>query len=320
MILGYWSMVHKNIEGYMEYDINKRWYKNRKKGLSAVIRCYGDEKKIGPCIESCTELFDEIIVVLTEIKDDRTEDIVRSFNSSKIKLYKYPFRVKVALSQKELFKKMGRIKYNSKEIFTSPIIKRGTVHAFSYLTNWGLSKTTYSHIAPQWDADHILLPKYNNKKFKEFILSKNNIRVSGYNIATPDFKYLSKKMPYHSNHPRFFKVTKWFFYFGTIHNGEGTSYRVSFLDQLKDIRNYILYPFQQIQLIKNLLADKDYVFPHPIYLHTKLINLKEDLNTQGKYTGSKEYNKWRHSNCRDLGKKIDVEVPEFVFKKPEDYI
>ena len=89
MFSDYFGMVTENIEGYKEFNIKKDWYKNRKKRLSALIRCYGDELWIGAFIESCLPLFDEIVVVIDETINDISEKIINSFTPHKIKTLKY---------------------------------------------------------------------------------------------------------------------------------------------------------------------------------------------------------------------------------------
>lgn len=316
MVFDYFRMITENIEGYEDFNIDRNWYKNRKKGLSALIRCYGEERWIGPCIEGCLQLFDEIVVVIVEIDGDRTEDIVKSFKSPKIKIYRYPFelkQVKAPVYETRLQRKIDALS----EIFVSPKYKRGSVHTISYLTNWGMSKTTYSHVAPQWDADHILRPEFATKEFKSFILSKNHIRVAGYNVVTEDYKYLSKKNPLHSHHPRFFKVDRLLYYAGNKYNLDIVSYRSSII-QLRMLENYFLFPLQQIQCMMNLLSHKDVIFNEPIYFHTKFLRSQEELFYDTRYL-NEEYHK-QFDECSEKGKELIVNVPKFVFKKPEDYL
>ncbi|WP_342305946.1 hypothetical protein [Methanolobus sp. ZRKC5] len=250
-----YRMITENIEGYKEFNIDRNWYKNRKKGLSAVIRCFGDERWIGPCIESCLPLFDEIVVVIVKIEGDRTEEIVRSFKSPKIKIYNYPFsldQVEAPIYKNKMHQKLDSLS----ELFVSPEFKRGSVHTISYLTNFGMSKTTLSHVTPQWDADHILRPEFATEEFKEFILSKDHIRVSGYNVVTEDYMYLSEKSPIHSSHPRFYKADKHLYFAGNKYLLDIVSYRSSIV-QLKMLENYFLFPIQQMQCMKNLILGRD---------------------------------------------------------------
>jgi len=292
MGLSYCQMATENVEGFTDYNIDKNWYKNRPKGISAVIRCYGEERWIGPCIESCLPLYDEIVVTLTEVEGDRTEDIVKSFHSSKIKLIKYPFKL---TSQKD-------------KGFSSD-----SVYQFSYYTNWGLSKTKYSHISARWDADHVLRPEYSTKKFKEYVLSKSNIRVRGYNVVTPDFKYISKTDPYLSFHVRFAKANPYLYFVG---NSDYATYYG--LPQWFSPKHWHRFPVQQAQSIFNRLLFKDSRIEEPIFFHTKFLKSQENLlKVKGKYyIGEGKYDK----TGLEPGEKIVVETPDCAFKKPKDYL
>ncbi|MDY6894555.1 MAG: hypothetical protein SVO01_03925 [Thermotogota bacterium] len=316
MVFERFKMITENTEGYEDFNIDKNWHKNRKKGLSALIRCYGDESWIGPCIEGCLDLFDEIVVVVVSVESDRTKEIAESFKSSKIKVYEYPFelkQVKAPVYNSRLEQKIDALS----EFFVSPRYKRGSIHTISYLTNWGMSKTTYSHVAPQWDADHLLRPEFATEDFKKDILSKNHIRVAGYNVVTHDFKYLSKKSPIHSHHPRFFKVDRLLYYAGNKYLLDIVSYRTSII-QLKMIENYFLFPLQQIQCAINLLLDRDVIIDEPIYFHTKFLRSEEEITYDTRYLND-EYHK-QFEECSEKGEILTVNVPDFVFKKPEDYL
>lgn len=59
------------------------------KKLSVAIITYNEEKNIGPCIESCLEMADEI-VILDSVSTDKTEKISKSYPS--VKFYKQKFK------------------------------------------------------------------------------------------------------------------------------------------------------------------------------------------------------------------------------------
>jgi len=245
-----------------------------------------------PCIESCLPLYDEIIVTLTDVEGDRTEDIVKSFDSSKVKIYKYPFK----------------ISHQNKGY-----LSRDSIHQFSYYTNWGLSKTRFSHVSARWDADHVLRPEYANKKFRDFILSKNNIRVRGYNVVTPDFKYLSRMDPIHSFHVRFAKITPFLNFVGD--SDTATYYG---FPQWFSFSHWYNFPVQQAMSVFNRLFFRDARVADPIFFHTKFLKMKDNvLDIDGKFcVGLGKYSR----ESLKSGKKIDSKVPDCAFKKPEDYI
>jgi hypothetical protein len=299
-----YQMVTENIEGYSDFDIDRNWYKHRKPGISAVIRCYGEERWIGPCIESCLPLYDEIVVTLTEVEGDRTRDIIQSFHSSKIKIYEYPF-------------KLGKKFMRNPKHNLSPQHNCYSVHQFSYYTNWGLSKTTYSHVSARWDADHILRPEYSTQSFKDLILSKSNIRVRAFNVVTPDFTHLSKIEPFQTFHVRFAEVNPYLYF-----NGNSDSATYYGLPQLLFLKRWYEYPVQQTQCLFNRLLFKDYRVVDPIFFHTKylkIIEKKFDIN--GKFhTGINPAAVKYNQACLLPGEKISVTIPDVVFKKPEDYL
>ena len=292
MGLNYCQMATENIEGFTDFNIDENWYKNRPQGLSAVIRCYGEERWIGACIESCLPLYDEIVVTLTQVEGDGTEDIVKSFKSSKIKIIKYPFKLKAQKKKK----------YSC-----------DSVYQFSYYTNWGLSKTKYSHISARWDADHVLRPEYATKKFHDYVLSKSNIRVRGFNVVTPDFKYISKTDPYLSYHVRFAKANPYLCFVG---NSDYATYYG--LPQWFSPKHWLHFPVQQTQSIFNRLFIRDGRIEEPIFFHTKYLKVKENLlKVKGKYCVGE--NKYTEAGL-EVGKKIDVNIPKCAFKKPDDYL
>jgi glycosyltransferase involved in cell wall biosynthesis len=145
------EMPLKNIEGHLQYDIPEDWYAYRSEGISAFIRTKGDERWIGPCIESILDFFDEIVVTIDKATSDRTAKILAGFESKKIQIYRYPFEL-------------------------DPSAPEDSVHSGAYYSNWTISKTNYSHVC-QWDADMIMLPKL--KECKDLILLMNVVRFAG---------------------------------------------------------------------------------------------------------------------------------------------
>lgn len=286
-------MATENVEGHTDFSIDPDWYKNRELGLSAVIRCYGEERWIGPCIESCLPLYDEILVTLTEVEGDRTEDVVKSFKSDKIRILKYPFKI---------FSK-------NKSLFSCD-----SVHQFSYYTNWGLSKTRFSHVSARWDADHILLPEYATKDFHDFVLSKSNVRVRGFNVVTSDFKHVSETKPLQSFHVRFARVNPYLCFTGD--SDYATYYGIP---QWFKFFNWRHFPAQQIMSITNRLFFRDAKVMDPIFFHTKFLKLQEvKPGVDGRFLDKRNKNFMKDS--QNIGKEIDVKVPDFVFKTPGDYL
>lgn len=294
-----------NREGICSYDLPADWYECRSKGISAFLRVRGEERWIGPCIESIIDFFDEIVITI-EPTGDRTMDIIRSFGSPKIRVFEYPFKLDA----------------------TAPA---DSIHSGIYYSNWTVAHTSCSHVC-QWDADMILLP--SSTRDKEFILRKNIVRFAGYDVVTPDFKYISISDRSDSKRlrkladVRIYRVNKHLF---TIWNerlynrGKNHPGKYSFnaiMDRfnyfgntidLFDPRLWKQYPHSQWQHFVNLLMRKDYAFPAPIYLHVKYLK-----DWKGRYVTQADDAAADPSSTK--GKPIPVAIPAFVFKTPEDYL
>ena len=175
----------KNLEKLSKYNINPQYYKGRKRGISAMMRVGDEEDFIEPSIRSVLDFFDEIIVVLNNPRD-KTEEIVRSIKSDKIKIFHYPF---------ELYPNgPGHDKY-----------PKDSVKEISYYYNWCLQHTTFSHVC-KWDGDMVALSNF--KRLRKTVLNNDIVYFEGLNIAGPDLNRLSKEKPIAASEPRFFKVTK----------------------------------------------------------------------------------------------------------------
>jgi hypothetical protein len=296
-----------NRERFTQFDIPKDWYVHRPKGISAYIRTKGDERWIGPCVESILDFFDEIVVTF-EDTGDRTVDILNGFRSPKISVHKYPFKL-------------------------DPTAVEDSVHSGAYYTNWTVSRTSYSHVC-HWDADMILIPEFNTRENRETILDSNIIRFSGYDVVTPDFNYISKSD--RSDSPQFrrladiriYRVNKHLFtiwneklYLRGLQNPGKYSFnaimdRFNYYGNVIDIfdpRIWKKYPWSQFHHLSNIVMRKDVVIPKPIYLHVKYLKeWKERYVTNA--------NESTADPSSERGKMMPVEIPPFVFKTPEDYI
>lgn len=295
------EMILENKEGYTDYNIDPDWHKNRKPGISVVVRCYGEERWIGPCIESLLPLVDEILVTMTEKEADRTETIVQQFHSPKIRLFKYPFTFSKAAIRTHQTK--------FQRMFFPQFGGDASVHSFSYYTNWGMSKTRFTHVAPKWDPDMWLLPRFTSKEFKEFLLSKSTVYTTGYNVATADFRYLSKLWPIQGPEPRFYKVDQYKFHYGEI---DGPSYQGPM--HLIYTGRWVQFPVQQAQCLFNNILRRDVYYPWPVFIHTKLL---------GKHYRERRFIGFGDGSLDPLlmpGKQMPIQIPEFVWKTPENYL
>lgn len=190
-VLGKKNYYCKNYEKISDFYLDRYFYKNRKHGLSAMMRLKNDERWIFFAIQSVIEDVDEIIVILQNCTDN-TEVILKSFNSEKIKIYHYPFNCFPAGSKHKNYLK-------------------NSIFNLAYYYNFALNKTNFSYVW-KWDGDH---SAYEDrlKEIREIVDSEEYdiIHFKGYDIYGADLKYLCKN-PYTSNEPWIFKVSKKTFY------------------------------------------------------------------------------------------------------------
>lgn len=303
-------MILENTEGYSDYNIRDDWYDHRTPGLSIVLRCYGEERWIGPCLQSVLPLFDEVLITLTDKEGDRTEQIATSFHSPKIRLLKYPFKINTITT-----KTYGTKHQN---ILHTKYPGAPSVHSFSYYTNWGMAQTHHTHVSPKWDADMLLLPHYATTDFKHLILTKSMVYVLGYNVATPDLRYLSKLWPLIGPEQRFFKVDKY-----RYHIGEVDELTYQGIVKIGYPARWQQFPIQQTQCLFNALLRRDIYYPTPIFIHTKLLkNTHDDGRFVGKRLYDTQYPGWWQTlqDQTHLGSPTPTTIPPFFLKTPENYL
>ncbi len=161
---------YNNIEWLKDFYIDKYSFDSslRKNWISCFARLYNAWEFLEKTVKSHIDLFDEIILVNNNSKDN-TEEICLKLKSkypSKIKFYNYPF---------EIYK-----------IWTNDYdnVSENSIHSLSYYYNWTLSKTTYKY-ALKLDDDHIcikeiLKPVIN--KIKTKWLKNNFLQIPLLNI------------------------------------------------------------------------------------------------------------------------------------------
>lgn len=184
----------KNFEKIESFYLNPNFYKNRKHGLSAIMRIKNDEDWIFYAIVSILDYVDEIVVVLQNCTDN-TEDIIKSIKSEKIKIYHYPFE---SFPSGE-----NHVNYLKNSVFNR-----------AYYYNYNLSLTSYSY-AWKWDGDHAAFED-RVKEIRDIVDSKKYdiIHYKGYDIYGEELKYLCND-EFCSNEPSIFKVNKKTFYFSS---------------------------------------------------------------------------------------------------------
>ena len=291
-------MYLKNREGEHDFDIPKDWYQHREPGISGLLRVYNEEEWIGPCIESMLPFVDELII--TYECTDRTKKIIDSFNSKKIKAYEYPFYI-------------GEVDGTSNP---------DSVHDRAYYSNWSLSLTKYQ-IVGKWDADMIMLNKFY--KCRDMVLNLNLTRLRGYNIVNLDPLLLSKTEPIFHDEPRFYKINK-YMYFVQAADSEKKLYKsvapkakidVLFFDRAgvpkyHRPREWLeTPPWFHYYRLWGILTKKDINLKEPMFIHTKFVkkNVKYYIHEPD-----------RENLIFEPGEKLNIYVPECLFKKPEDYL
>lgn len=127
-------------------DTSSIW-KNRKNGVSGVLRVKNEEAFIEACVESCISALDELIITYNDCTDNSEAEIekIQKKYPDKIKVYKYtPNIIAFNLTEKE---------YN--DIKNAP---ENSVHLFANYSNYALSKSSYKYVM-KIDADQIYFTK-----------------------------------------------------------------------------------------------------------------------------------------------------------------
>jgi hypothetical protein len=269
------NMPLKNREGHQEFDIRPDWYKNRKPGISAMIRCGNEEKWIIGCLKSILPLFDEIIITIGPVGSfqDKTKDVIEEYKRNlpgdgiyfnrfdsreKIKVCDYPF----SLREKD----------------PPP----DSVNDKSYYYNWTLSLTHHEVVA-KWDVDMQMIQSMIPELYR-LALWKNVVRLKGYNVVETEPYYLSKTNPIEHYEPRFFKIKKYIHYVQApsfmpkpVHGRELFTYDAASLIPNIKIWDAIEMPFWlYLYRVYNAVMKKDLYLDKPAFVHTKYLKLKED--------------------------------------------
>jgi glycosyltransferase involved in cell wall biosynthesis len=141
----------RNREHYQDFYFSL--YESRERdGTTAMLRAKNEEVKIGYCLQSIYNIFDEIVFV-DNGSHDRTVEIVHDFcrkndPAEHIKIYSYPFPVARC----------------GPEHGSTP---EDSVHSLVYFYNWSLSHCTCKYVA-KWDAD-MIARKEVRKSLSQFL-------------------------------------------------------------------------------------------------------------------------------------------------------
>jgi hypothetical protein len=263
-----------NREGQREFNIRPDWYRNRKPGISAMVRCGNEEKWILDCLKGILYFFDEIVVTVGPVgtKQDKTIELVEQFRDglpvgswytrdndrSKVKVYDYPF----SLREKDP--------------------PADSVNDKSYYYNWTLS-LTHHQIVAKWDVDMLMIHSMEGM-LRRLAETKNVLRLQGYNVVEEAPYYLSAAEPIEHYEPRFFRINKYIHYVQApefmpkpVHGRELFTYDAAGLIPNPKLWDAIEMPFWlYLYRVWNAIMRKDLYLKQPAFIHTKYLKLKED--------------------------------------------
>lgn len=281
-------MIRENREGQSKYNIDPDWYADREHGISAMLRVGNEEEWIGPCLESILGFFDEIVITID--CDDRTLDVIETFDSPKIDVYEYPFDINP--------NGPGHDEYPA-----------DSVHDRAYYYNWSLAQTTKTHVS-KWDADMILLPEYATEAFRKLVLSKNILKMSGWEVVSRDFDRISSNNPTTGKEVRFFKVNR------RLHYEQGdVCERFTYPEPW---RGLVDKPLLAAYRFWNLVSGREEHISDPVYLHTKHVKSSDKQAWPSNWEEMDHFQ--RIEERKEEGEPLEIEVPEYCYKTVDDYL
>jgi hypothetical protein len=266
------KVMLENREGHKEFNVHPDWYKNRKPGISAMIRCGNEEKWIVPCLESIMPFFDEVIVTVGPVGTSRdgTLNVLAEYQQGLPEgsyFYHYKDRRKLLVLE---------YPFSLREKDPPP----DSVNDKSYYYNWTLSKTTHQIVA-KWDVDMQMI---DVPRLYAAVIRKNIVRLRGYNIVETDPYYLSKTNPMEHYEPRFMRINKHMHYVQApsympkpVHGRELFTYDAASLIPNPKLWHATDMPlWLYLYRVYNALTKKDLYFKTPAFIHTKYLKLKEN--------------------------------------------
>jgi hypothetical protein len=171
-----------------------------------------------------------------------------------------------------------------------------------------------------------MLPAMYDQKIYDLALKKNIVRLRGYNVVTMNPPHLSKTEPYDHYEPRFFHVNEELYFSQATErerqiNFNQTDFPLARLEVFTYDRTGLMKIFNPMSWIhqlnslhymriKNFLTRNDVYIKTPMFIHTKYS--KENLDKFWSPPNTEE--------IKQVGEKIDIDIPDFMYKKPEDYL
>lgn len=280
-------MIRQNREGHDKYNIPDDWATDRTPGVSAMLRVGNEEEWIGPCLESIREFFDEIIITLD--CDDRTDEIIDSFDDEIITVHEYPFEINP--------NGPGHSEYPA-----------DSVHDRAYYYNWTLAQTTRTHVC-KWDADMLLRPKFCTEEFYDITTNNRVVFTKGWEIVSETFNYVSESNPTTGSEPRFFRVSE------DLHYVQGELCENFMYPSLSQVNQF---PKQMVHRAWNVITGNEYHVDEPTYFHTKHIKSSDKQAWPDNWEEMDHFQ--RIDDRKTKGKMLDVDPPSWCFKSPDDYL
>lgn len=193
-LLGRQKMSFENIEREKEYNFQLHT-KNKKPGMSAMVRVKNEEDNILDCLKSISHLVDEIILIdngssdLTLKKAQQLQQ--ESSFGEKIRIFEYPFNVA----------KCGSEHQETPE---------NSIHNLAYYYNFCLSKCSYSCVI-KWDADMRLNFSYQNIPGIRALITRRLKKAGGFRIiTTARLAYFQNGIGFWKSHNHFFSEARIF--------------------------------------------------------------------------------------------------------------
>lgn len=193
-MFGRHQLVFANIEGKEEFNFQLHG-EEKKSGISAMVRVKNEEDNILGCLQSISQLVDEIVLI-NNGSSDLTLEKAKKFQEQapsnvEVRILEYPFDVA----------KCGSEHQETPE---------NSVHSLAYYYNFCLSKCSYSCVI-KWDADMRLNFSYQNIPGIKTLIAARLKKVGGFKIMTAArLAYFQKGLGYWKSHNHFFSEPRIF--------------------------------------------------------------------------------------------------------------
>lgn len=188
----------ENIEGLKDWNINPRFWEDRKPGLSAMLRVKNEGQFLLFAVASIIDWHDEVCILVQGKQDDNTLEVANQCCErwpAKVSVHEYPFESVVNGPDHDLQ-------------------QRGSVYERAYFYNWCLAKTNYT-FANKWDGDMIAF-EWLGPRVRSLMNNFDGIWFKGMDLASPKLDRVSLQA-HTATEQRVHRVTEKTFYFTYTH-------------------------------------------------------------------------------------------------------